>query len=167
MPRVCTVCTHEKRYEIDTILVDRSKSYRDIALRYGLGKDAVSRHVSSGHIAELIALAADAERSAQADTLLDRIEALQERTEAALEKAEEQENPFATFRGIAEMRRNLELIGEITKELDRTPTLNLHLSPEWLELRAVIVGALEPHEEAREDVLRAIEGLGNGSASRR
>jgi hypothetical protein len=90
------------------------------------------------------------------------VEDLQRRTEEALAKAEESENLFATFRGISEMRRNLELIGEVTKELNRTPTLNLNLSPEWLELRAVIVGALEPHHEARDDVLKAIERLGNG-----
>jgi len=62
------------------------------------------------------------------------------------------------------MRRNLDLIGEVTKELDRTPTLSLRFSPEWLELRTVIVGALEPYSEARGAVLRAIEGMGNGHA---
>jgi hypothetical protein len=34
--------------------------------------------------------------------------------------------------------------------------INLVLSPEWLELRALIVGALEPHPEAREAVVHAI-----------
>jgi hypothetical protein len=38
------------------------------------------------------------------------------------------------------------------------------LNPEWLELRAVIVGALEPYSEARRAVLRALEGGGNGRA---
>src|SRR5215213_5908236 len=89
MSRVCTVCSHEDRFEIDTVLVDRSKAYRDIARRYNVSKDAISRHVSGGHISELIALAADAERSAQADTLLDRIEDLQARTLAILEASEE------------------------------------------------------------------------------
>ncbi len=120
------------------------------------------RHHLKEHLPELLALARDAERYARADSLLDRVEDLQRRTEEALAKAEESENLFATFRGISEMRRNLELIGEVTKELNRTPTLNLNLSPEWLELRAVIVGALEPHHEARDDVLKAIERLGNG-----
>lgn len=116
------------------------------------------------HLPKLLALARDAERAARADSLLDRIEGLQERTEAALTKAEEGENPFATFRGIAEMRRNLELIGEITKELNRTPTLNLSVNPEWLEVRAVLVGALEPFPAARGRVLEALEGIDNGSA---
>jgi hypothetical protein len=162
MSRVCTVCGHEQRYDIDTILVCRSKPYRDIARQYGVSKDAVARHVSGGHISELIALAANAEQASRADTLLDRLEALQSRTEAALAKAESSDNLFATFRGIGEMRHNLTLIGEITKELDRTPTLNLHLHPEWVELRTAILVALRPHPEVREGVLRAIRSVDNG-----
>jgi hypothetical protein len=40
--------------------------------------------------------------------------------------------------------------------------VNLNVSSEWLELRAVIVGALEPHPAAHRAVLRALEGVGNG-----
>jgi len=62
------------------------------------------------------------------------------------------------------MRHNLELIGEVTKEINRTPTLNLHLNPEWVELRTAIVLALEPYSEAKDAVVRAIEAkpAGNG-----
>jgi|SRR5215203_2066540 len=165
MPRNCAICTHENRTEIDSLLVDRSATYMEIAGRYGMSKSAVGNHVSSGHISELIVMAADAERAAHADTLLDRIEALQRRTEEALTKAEESEDAFATFRGISEMRRNLELIGEVSKQLDRKPTVNLHLNPEWIEVRTNIVLALERHPEARESVLRALEGVGNGNGS--
>jgi predicted transcriptional regulator len=161
MSRVCTVCSHEDRFDIDTILVDRSASYRDIAERFALSKTAVSRHVTGGHISELLSLADDAERSAQADTLLDRIEDLQARTLAILESTEETREHGTALSAIREARRNLELIGEVTKELNRTPTLNLHLNAEWIELRTAIVEALEPHLEARESVLRAIERAGN------
>jgi hypothetical protein len=161
---VCTVCSHEKRFEIEELLATRQGTYRGIARKYSVSEDAISRHVSSRHISQLLTLAADAERAAHADTLLDRLEALQGRTEEALAKAESSDNPFATFRGISEMRRNLELIGELTKELDRTPTLNLHLNAEWIEIRTAILHALEPYSETRESVLRAIGSVGNGSA---
>jgi hypothetical protein len=49
-------------------------------------------------------------------------------------------------------------------ELNEQPLVNLNLSPEWLELRAVIVTALEPQPEAKEGVLRAIRSAGNGEA---
>jgi len=162
MPRVCTICSHGSRHDIDSILVDRSKPYRDIARRYDVSKDAISRHVSSGHISELVTLAADAERGARADTLLDRIEALQSRTLVILEATDETHDHRVALSAIREARRNLELIGEVTKELDRTPSLNVHLNPEWIELRSVIVQALEPHPDARQSVVRAIAGVGNG-----
>jgi hypothetical protein len=40
--------------------------------------------------------------------------------------------------------------------------VNLNVSPEWLELRAVIVAALGPHPAAHRAVLRALESGGNG-----
>src|SRR5215207_5674348 len=161
MPRSCTVCTHERRYDIDSILVDRLGSYRDIVVRFGVSKTAIGRHVSEGHISELLALASDAERAAHADGLLDRVEALQSRTEEALAKAESSDNLFATFRGITEMRRNLELIGEVTKELNRTPTLNLALNPEYIELRTAILAAVGPHPEAAASISRAMREIEN------
>src|SRR5829696_4789218 len=164
MGRVCTVCSHEDRFEIDSVLVDRSASYRNIAERFALSSTAVSRHVTGGHISELIALAADAERLARADTLLDRVENLQARTLAILEASEETREHGTALSAIREARRNLELIGEVTKELNRAPTLNLHLNAEWIEIRTAILHALEPYSEARESVLRAIGSVRNGSA---
>jgi hypothetical protein len=161
--RVCTVCTHEQRFAMEELLATRQASYRNVAQRFGVSLDAVSRHVRSGHVGTLLALAADAERAAQADTLLDRIEALQHRIEEFLSRVEHTDNYSATLGAFREMRSNLELIGEVTKELDRAGTINLELSPEWLELRGVIVAALEPHPAARTAILRALEGVGNGT----
>jgi hypothetical protein len=160
VPRVCTICSHQDVHQINEALVTRIP-LRTIASQYGVSYAAVQRHTKE-HLPQLLLMAANAERAARADSLLDRIEALQRRTEEALTKAGESEDTFATFRGISEMRRNLELIGEITKELDRKPTLNLSTNPEWLSIRAVLVGSLEGHPEARERLLKALEGNGNG-----
>jgi len=163
MPRSCGVCSHEKRYDIDSILAERSKSYRAIALQYGVSKDAVSRHVSGSHISELIALAADAERAAHADSLLDRLEGLQAETQAVLDEVKETDLYGARLGAIREMRRNLELIGEVTKELNRTPTLNLVSNPEYIEVRNAIVLAVEQYPEAAQAISRAmLEIEGNG-----
>jgi hypothetical protein len=40
--------------------------------------------------------------------------------------------------------------------------VNLNVSSEWQELRAVIVVSLEPHPAAHKAVLRALESVGNG-----
>jgi hypothetical protein len=145
----------------DAFVAGRAK--RRIASQFGVTERAVRYHMRE-HLPALLRLARDAYSAARADSLLDRIEALQSRTLATLDEVEQTDDYRARLAAIREARANLELIGEITKELDRTPTLNLHLNPEWLELRALIVGALEPHPAARDAVVRAIAKASNGSA---
>jgi hypothetical protein len=157
MPRTCTVCSHPDRRLIDQALVDRELTYRDISQIYGVSNAAVGRHVDNGHISQVLAKAYEAEERAEGSRLLSRIEDLHARTLAILDEAEGDDNRVA-LAAIREARSDLELIGEVTKELDRAPVLNLNLSAEWLEIRAVIVSALEAHPDARQSVLRALEG---------
>ena len=161
MPGKCRVCEHDESHAINVALVQR-ESYRDIAGRYGVSKSALSRHTQE-HLPKLLVKAKDAVEVAEADSLLARIEALQSKTLAALEAVEEERNYPVLLGAVREAQANLELIGRVTKELEATPTLNIHLNPEWVELRAVIVTALEPHPHARDAVVRAIEGVSNGS----
>ena len=81
-----------------------------------------------------------------------------------LERAEKAGDLRTALAAISQARGNLELLGKLAGELDERPVVNLNVSPEWLELRTVIVGALEPYSQAREAVLRTIEESGNGSA---
>ena len=160
MGRVCTICSHEQRFAIEELLATRQSTYRGIARKYGVSEDAVSRHVKAGHVSQLLALAADAERAARADTLLDRLEALQSQTLAILDAPEDQRTALAA---IAQARRNLELIGEVTKELDRAGTINLELTVEWQEVRAVLVNTLASYPEAQQAVFNALEEAPNGN----
>jgi hypothetical protein len=136
---------------------------RRIASQHGVTERAVRYHMRE-HLPELLALARDAERASRADSLLDRIEGLHTRTIAILDEVESGDDKRTALAAIREARSNLELIGEVTKELDRKPTLNLELNPEWIEIRAVLVGALDPFPEARQSVLRALEGGVDGAA---
>jgi hypothetical protein len=50
MPQPCTICSHAKRSAIDAELTARfPQSLRAIGERYGVGKDALSRH-SQNHL---------------------------------------------------------------------------------------------------------------------
>jgi hypothetical protein len=107
-------------------------------------------------------LATAASEVAEADTLLDQVRTLQGRAYGILDKAEGAGDLRTALGAIREARGNLELLAKLLGELDERPVVNLNVSPEWLELRAVIVGALEPHPEARGAVLTAIEGTSDG-----
>src|SRR5919106_5897119 len=163
MPRACTICSHEQRFDIEELLATRQSTYRGIARKYGVSEDAVSRHVKAGHVSHLLALAADAERAARADTLLDRIEALHSRTLAILEAVEGADEHGTALAAIREARRNLELIGEVSQELDRAGTINLELTVEWQEVKAVLVNTLASYPEAQQAVFNALEEAPNGN----
>ncbi len=99
----------------------------------------------------------------EADDLLGRVRGLQSRTLGILDKAEAAGDLRTALGAVREARGNVELLAKLLGELDERP-VNVLISSEWLELRAVVVGALEPHPDARESVLRALEGTGNGRA---
>ena len=160
MPRRCSVCDHPKRHGIDEALVSVAP-YRSVAKRFGLSESAVYRHKTE-HLPAHLLKAREAEEVAQADDLLEQVKGLQGHALGILERAEKAGDLRTALAAISQARGNLELLGKVAGELDERPVLNLNISPEWLELRAVIVEALEPHPAAHRVIVRALEGVGNG-----
>ena len=161
MPRTCTVCVHPESFAINEALVIEQRSNRAITRQYGLSKDAVRRH--RAHIPQLLVKAYEAEQAAQADDLLDQLRAIQNKTLSLLLRAEGAGDLRTALAGISQARQNVELLARLAGELDTRPVINLVASAEWVELRTAILLALEPHVDARQSVVRAIEGVGNGS----
>jgi hypothetical protein len=161
VPRSCTICEHPDREAIDEALVGGA-SNRSVASLYDVSEAAVRRH-KANHLPAKLVMAQAAEEVAQADDLLGQMQDLQSRTLAVLEAAETTNQHRTALSAIREARSNLELLAKLLGELDERPVVNLSVSPQWLELRAVIVAALEPHPDALSDVLRALENGSNGS----
>jgi hypothetical protein len=162
VPRSCTICTHPEREAIDEALVG-GIAFPALVAEYRVSKDSLSRH-KANHLPAKLVMAQAAEEVAQADTLLGQVRDLQGRALTILGRAEEAGDLRTALGAIREARGNLELLAKLLGELDERPVVNLNLSPEWLELRAVIVGALEPHPQALRAVVGALEGAENGSA---
>jgi hypothetical protein len=159
MPRRCTVCDHPQRHGIDEALVSGTP-YRGVAKRFELSESAVYRHKTE-HLPAQLLKARDVEEAARADDLLDQVRHLQGHALDILERAEKTGDLRTALAAISQARGNLELLGKLAGELDERPVVNLNVSSEWLELRALIVGALEPHPAAHRAVLRAMESVGN------
>ena len=160
MPRSCTICEHPDREAIDRSLVGDSSNL-SVSSLFGVSESAVRRH-KANHLPAKLVMAQAAEEVAQADDLLQQVRDLQGRALAILGKAEAAGDLRTALGAIREARSNLELLAKLLGELDERPVVNLDVSPEWLELRAVIVAALEPYSDARGAVLRALDGVGNG-----
>jgi hypothetical protein len=160
MPRRCTVCDHHEGHRIDDALV-RGAPYRSVAKLFGLSESAVYRHKVE-HLPAHLLKAKEVEEAARADDLLEQVRSLQAHALGILERAEKTGDLRTALAAISQARGNLELLGKLAGELDERPVVNLNISPEWLELRAVIVGALESHPAAHRAVLGALERAGNG-----
>jgi len=150
--RTCTICSHPSRGDIDRELV-AGVSLPALAARYStidstVGRMALQRHATS-HLPATLAQASAAAEVAHADDLLGQLRALQERTLALLTKAEKAEDLRTALQGVAQARSNLELLAKVTGELQQEGTVNLVVSPEWVQVRAALLGALVPYPEAR------------------
>jgi hypothetical protein len=160
MPRRCTVCDHPQRQGIDEDLVTGAP-YRSVAKRFGLSESSVYRHKTE-HLPAHLLKAREVEEAARADDLLDQVRHLQAHALDILERAERAGDLRTALAAISQARGNVELLGKLAGELDERPVVNLNVSAEWLELRALIVGALEPHPAAHRAVLRALENASDG-----
>jgi transposase-like protein len=160
IPRRCTVCDHPESRSIDEALVSGAP-YRSVAKRFGLSESAVYRHKTE-HLPVHMLKAKEVEETARADDLLEQVRNLQTHALGILERAEKSGDLRTALAAISQARGNVELLGKLAGELDERPVVNLNVSSEWQELRAVIVVALEPHPAAHKAVLRALESVGNG-----
>src|SRR4051812_45843640 len=160
MPRVCTVCTHPDRPAIDMAMVNR-RPFRNIAQQFSVSVWAVIRH-HDDHLPETLTKAKAAEEVGQAEDLLQQVRALRSKAMALLLKAEQTGDIRTALAGIREARACLELLAEMSQAIDRRPTLNLLIAPEWLAMRSTLLDALRPYPEARSAVaarLVALEAL--------
>lgn len=166
MGRRCTICTHPERAAIDDELASGNVSLRRLALQYGLCDTSLRRHRDRHLSPALAALQAERE-TADAATLLGRIEGLIARAERLLAAAEKDGRSQAALAAIRELRALLELLGKASGELRESPqvVVNLQSSPEWLELRGVLFAALAAYPAARAEVASRLLQLEAGEDS--
>jgi len=150
MPRTCTICFHPDRAAIDEALV-AGDGFASIARQHAVSQDAVARH-RAGHLPERIAQTPKAADVAAAEDLLGQVRALRSKAMSILIAAERQGDLRTALAGVREARGCLELLLEVEGEIDRRPTLNVLIAPEWLTVRSALLVALQPFPEARQAV---------------
>jgi hypothetical protein len=163
MPRRCSICSHERLEEIDQALVG-GVALSGTAAKYRVSEDALSRH-KANHLPDVLKKAQEAKEAVRADDLLSQVRELQSRTLAILEEAHDTGEHRTALAAIGQARANLELQARLLQLIQEGPTINVQLSSEWMELRAVIISALEPYEAARRAVVGALEEAGDGPPS--
>ncbi len=154
MPRVCTVCSHPDRPAIDQALVNH-RPFRRIAPQFGLSERSLVRHYDD-HLPAALAKAAEAEDVRRAIDHVAQLKAINEATLGVLRDAQQAKDHDLLLRAVDRVQKQIELQAKLIGELDDRPQINVTLSPEWLELRVLILTALNGHPEARQAVAEAI-----------
>jgi len=92
----------------------------------------------------------------RANSLLRRIEKLTGQAEELLlyGKTGKQGREWAA--GLRELRKSIELLARVSGELDDRPVVNIVSLPQWVELRTLILTAIEPYPLAREAVVEVL-----------
>lgn len=159
MARVCTICAHPHRADIDAALVQRTGSIRSIAAQFGVALTSLRRHAEA-HLPAQMVQAAEVQTVVDAGNLLHQVRDLRDRALGILTAAETGNDPRTALAAIREARACLELMGKVEGQLqERAETnVNVLVAPDWQRLRAVLLAALQPHPEARLAVALALEG---------
>ena len=157
----CTICNHPQRVEIDKALISGA-TYREIAQKHGVSKDALYRHRKNGHIAEQIAKVAKKKEIKQAKEIVAAVEK-KERKETAdvdkllgivegllgeclrMVKGAVEGDESTKLRAVREARETAKLLLEVQGELAANPVINITLIETQLnEIRALVLGDLCP-----------------------
>jgi hypothetical protein len=119
---------------------------------------AVQRHKEE-HLPAALAKARSAAEADHGDDLLRQVRVLQMQTLNILKTALGAQDLNTALRAISEARRNLELLARLNGELEQGATVNLVISPQWLEVRAAILAALAPYPNAKLAVAERLSAL--------
>jgi hypothetical protein len=145
MPRICTICPHEAREEVEDAVL-RGEPIRSIARRIGgVGEDAIRRHIRN-HLSAALQRSIDEERiDVTAERLIAWTTQLQRKTLELLARAERGGDLRAARAFVKEARANIHLLGRIAGILEPSP----HVSVEWKQQIQVL-------QRLSEEELRAL-----------
>jgi len=165
MSRTCTICTlpADERQAIDTALIGGEPA-RSVASRYvtngrPLGRMAVQRHKDE-HLRQTLVKAHAEEDVRHALDVVAQLKAINGVTMQILHEARQQKNPDVALKAVDRVQKQIELQAKLLGDLDERPVVNIVVTEEWLQLRAVIIRAMDPYPEAKQAVVLALSAPG-------
>jgi hypothetical protein len=158
MPRKCLVCESQETRKIDEMLVNRV-SISEISRTFEIPYHSVDRH-KKNHLPKALVKATQAGEVAHADTLIDQVKELKGRAHRITEMAEKTGSLEIALRGIRELRGLLELLAEVTGELQRGTRVGIQFI-DGQPSRVVAIGSEEWKASFRDVLDRIIEDAGD------
>jgi 3-methyladenine DNA glycosylase Tag len=126
VPRKCSLCIHERRYDIEQAML-AGGSYRVVAQRFAVSRDAVVRH--RRHLPAVLARAQEVKEVAHGDSLLAQLRDLTAEAQRLKAIAEEAGDYRAALAAVRELCRIVELMAKLSGDLDsHSETKILHVT---------------------------------------
>ena len=122
MPRKCSICIHERRAEIERSVL-AGDSYRTVAQRFDVSRDAVVRH--RRHLAASTPNDLNLEQIFQSGTLVEQLRSLSYEAQRLKEKAETAGDFRTALAAVRELCRIVELVAKLRGEIDGRAEINV------------------------------------------
>ena len=175
-PAKCTICSHEKRSQIELGLVYKVPM-PVLSRRFGVGRESLRRH-RHNHISPQVAAAIleaqkpsaidlEALQASESEGLLSQLVSQRARLQTHSEMASELGDVRSAVVCERAITSNLELVGKLLGQLvqrHEVRSTSLLISPDYLELRATLVRALQPFPEAARAVGAALHAMESKAA---
>jgi hypothetical protein len=177
MGQRCRVCSH-KHVDLINLALARGVSVLAVSRKRGVSVDSLYRHVRNGHlppqlraslVAGPVATEADLDKLKEDEgaSWLATMLAHRQHLFNARDIAEEHGDVNMLVRVSAEIHRSMELVakflGTLVQRHEVTRT-NILISADYLQLRSVLVRALQPYPEAARAVAAALHTLEHQAA---
>ena len=122
MPRKCSICIDERRSEIEGAVL-AGDSYRTVAQRFGISRDAVVRHRK--HLTTATPNSLKVEQIFPSNTLVEQLQAFTADAQRIKEKAETEGDLRTALAAVKELCRIVELVARLRGEIDGRAQINV------------------------------------------
>jgi hypothetical protein len=153
----CSICDDQRIEEINKQIIDNQK-LSEISRKYRVSDDALERH-SKRCVIKSLAASPSTQDIINGDNLLEQLKEAREKALSLLDMAiaaGDTKAYGAPSNYLREIREQIKLWAELEGRLATQPQINILVNPQWVELRTLIIKALEPYPEVREAVIHAI-----------
>ena len=97
-----------------------------------------------------------AARLENAASFIDQLNEVRARAANLLDQAEASDNLRAAGVFLRELREQIRLMAELEGKISSQPQVTIINNPEWVEVRSLVINALEPFPQAKEAVVHAL-----------
>jgi len=157
MVRHCAFCGHPDRQEFEQKLLTGQMTQSQVAKIIGRAPIQVFRHMTK-HVPKAIAEATKAEpERVSAFNVMTQLRDLNETTRCILAEARQDNDNRLALKAIERAEKQLELQAKLLGQIDKSPQVNILLSPEWQHVRGIITTTLADFPQARIAIAAALK----------